>query len=329
MCIQTNKTVNEPNPIAFPTDEFYLKSESEMRGLFPEVPQAIENTAMIARRCNVEIEFGKTKLPRFDVPGNEDHYNYFRRLCYDGLYRYYGENPDQSIKDRLEYELGVVSQMGYVDYYLIVADYVNYAKKHDIPVGAGRGSGAGSLAAYCIGITEIDPIRYNLLFERFLNPERVSMPDFDIDFCTERRQEVIDYVIRKYGADRVAQITAFGTMAAKAAVRDVGRALGIQYALCDRVSKMIPRDIGMTLSRALETSKELKQLYDGDSTVRELINTAMKLEGMPRNTTTHAAGVVITDKPVSEYVPLAKNDDITVTQFTMTELDELGLLKMD
>ena len=329
LCIQTNKTVNEPNPIAFPTDEFYLKSESEMRGLFPEVPQAIENTAMIARRCNVEIEFGKTKLPRFDVPGNEDHYNYFRRLCYDGLYRYYGENPDQSIKDRLEYELGVVSQMGYVDYYLIVADYVNYAKKHDIPVGAGRGSGAGSLAAYCIGITEIDPIRYNLLFERFLNPERVSMPDFDIDFCTERRQEVIDYVIRKYGADRVAQITAFGTMAAKAAVRDVGRALGIQYALCDRVSKMIPRDIGMTLSRALETSKELKQLYDGDSTVRELINTAMKLEGMPRNTTTHAAGVVITDKPVSEYVPLAKNDDITVTQFTMTELDELGLLKMD
>ena len=329
LCIQTNKTVNENNPMAFPTDEFYLKSEDEMRSLFPEVPQAIENTAKIAERCNVEFEFGKIKLPRFDVPDNRDHLTYFREICYEGLHQYYGENPDRSIIDRLEYEIGIVSEMGYIDYYLIVADYVNYAKNHGIPVGAGRGSGAGSIAAYCIGITEIDPIKYNLLFERFLNPERVSMPDFDIDFCTERRQEVIDYVIRKYGADHVAQIAAFGTMAARGAVRDVGRALAVPYAVCDKVAKMIPRDIGMTIQKALEVSKELKALYDSDHQIHELIDTAMQLEGMPRNTTTHATGVVITDKPVAEYVPLAKNDDTVVTQFTMTELDELGLLKMD
>ncbi len=329
LCIQTNKTVNEENPMAFPTDEFYLKSEEEMLSVFPSIPEAIENTAKIADRCNVEIEFGKIKLPRFDVPGNEDHLKYFRRICYDGLRKYYGENPDKSVTDRLEYEIGIVSQMGYIDYYLIVADYVNFAKSHGIPVGAGRGSGAGSLAAYCIGITEIDPIKYNLLFERFLNPERVSMPDFDIDFCTERRQEVIDYVIRKYGADHVAQIAAFGTMAARGAVRDVGRALAVPYAVCDKVAKLIPRDIGMTIEKALQISKDLKALYDGDEQIQSLIDTAMKLEGMPRNTTTHAAGVVITDKSVTDYVPVAKNDDTVVTQFTMTELDELGLLKMD
>ena len=329
LCIQTGKTINDPNAMAFPGNEFYIKSEQEMLELFPDYPEAVENTAKIAARCNVEIEFGKLRLPRFETPDNEDHEKYFRRLCYDGLHRYYGDKPDKSITDRLEYELDVISQMGFIDYYLIVADYVNYAKDHDIPVGAGRGSGAGSLAAYCIGITEIDPIRYNLMFERFLNPERVSMPDFDIDFCTERRQEVIDYVIGRYGADHVAQIVSFGTMAARAAVHDVGRVLGMSFTVCNSISKMIPRDIGMTLKKALEVSKDLKKHYDTEKSIRELIDTAMKLEGMPRNTTTHAAGVVITDKPVYEYVPLAKNDDVAVTQFRMTELDELGLLKMD
>lgn len=330
LCIQTNHTINENNPMAFPTMEFYLKSEQEMRSLFSDVPQAIDNTALIAEKCNLEIEFGKTKLPRFDLPdGSEDHLSYFRKLCSEGLHKYYGDDPSKEITERLEYETGVISQMGYIDYFLIVADYVNYAKSHGIPVGAGRGSGAGSLAAYCIGITEIDPIRYDLLFERFLNPERVSMPDFDIDFCTERRQEVIDYVIRRYGADHVAQIISFGTMAARAAIRDVGRVLDIPYAVCDRAAKLVPRELNITLKKALETSNEFKKLYDSESNIRDLIDTAMKLEGMPRNTTTHAAGVVITDKPVNEYVPLAKNDDTVVTQYTMTELDELGLLKMD
>ncbi len=330
LCIQTNHTINEKNPMAFPTMEFYLKSEQEMRSLFSDVPQAIDNTALIAEKCNLEIEFGKTKLPRFDLPdGSEDHLSYFRKLCSEGLHKYYGDDPSKEITERLEYETGVISQMGYIDYFLIVADYVNYAKSHGIPVGAGRGSGAGSLAAYCIGITEIDPIRYDLLFERFLNPERVSMPDFDIDFCTERRQEVIDYVIRRYGADHVAQIISFGTMAARAAIRDVGRVLDIPYAVCDRAAKLVPRELNITLKKALETSNEFKKLYDSESNIRDLIDTALKLEGMPRNTTTHAAGVVITDKPVNEYVPLAKNDDTVVTQYTMTELDELGLLKMD
>ena len=329
LCIQTNHTVEEKNPMAFPTKEFYVKSEEEMRSLFPLLPEAIENTQKIAQRCQVEIEFGHLKLPRFDVPDGRDHAEYFRELCFEGLRRRYGDDPGRDKTERLEYELSVVTKMGYVDYYLIVADYVNYAKTHGIPVGAGRGSGAGSIAAYCMGITEIDPIKYDLLFERFLNPERVSMPDFDVDFCTERRQEVIDYVIRKYGADHVAQIAAFGTMAARAAVKDVGRALAMPYATCDRVSKLIPRDLGMTIPKALEVSKELRELYESDSAVHRLIDTAMKLEGTPRNTTTHAAGVVITDRPVSDYVPLAKNDDTVVTQFTMTELDELGLLKMD
>ena len=329
LCIQTGRTLNEPGSMAFPGDEFYIKSEQEMRALFADYPQAIDNTALIAERCNVEIEFGRLKLPRFEVPGNEDNETYFRRLCYEGLHRYYSDQPDREITERLEYELGIITRMGFTDYYLIVADYVNFAKREGIPVGTGRGSGAGSLAAYCIGITEIDPIKYNLMFERFLNPERVSMPDFDIDFCTERRQEVIDYVIRKYGADHVAQIVSFNTMAAKAAVHDVGRVLGIPFTVCNNISKMIPRDLGITLSKALEVSKELKKHYETEQSTRTLIDTAMKLEGMPRNTTTHAAGVVITDKPLCEYVPLAKNDDVVVTQYRMTELDELGLLKMD
>lgn len=329
LCIQTNHTVEEKNPMAFPTEEFYVKSEDEMRSLFSDVPEALENTYKIAHRCNVELEFGVLRLPNFDVPDGRDHYEYFRSLCYEGLYRRYGKEVGADKKERLEYELSVVHSMGYVDYYLIVADYVNYAKSHGIPVGAGRGSGAGSIAAYCIGITEIDPIKYDLLFERFLNPERVSMPDFDVDFCTERRQEVIDYVIEKYGSDHVSQIISFGTMAARGAVKDVGRALAIPYNVCDKVSKLIPRDLDITISRALSSSKELKELYESDAKIRELIDTAMKLEGTPKNTTTHAAGVVITELPLSDYIPLAKNDDTIVTQYTMTELDELGLLKMD
>ena len=327
LCIQTAHTVQDKMPLGFPTDEFYIKSEDEMLALFPK--EAVENTQKIADRCNVEIEFGKLKLPRFDVPDNKDHLEYFREECYKGLKQHYGENPDQSLIDRLEYEIDTVAKMGYVDYYLIVADYVNYAKSRDIPVGIGRGSGAGSLAAYCMNITGLNPIKYDLLFERFLNPERVSMPDFDVDFCKDRRQEVIDYVIDKYGSDRVAQIAAFGTMAAKGAIRDVGRALGLPYALCDKVAKDIPTDLGMTIPKAMEISKDLKSLYQSDIQVKELVDTAIKLEGTPRHTTTHAAGIVITDRPVSDYVPLAKNDDVVVTQFDMTTLDELGLLKMD
>ncbi len=330
LCIQTNKTISENNPMAFPTMEFYVKSEDEMRTLFERIPQAVDNTAKIAERCSVEIEFGKIKLPHFELPdGSSDHLIYFRRLCYEGLRKRYGSEPTEELINRLEYEMDVISKMGYIDYFLIVADYVNYAKNKGIPVGAGRGSGAGSLAAYCMSITEIDPIKYDLLFERFLNPERVSMPDFDIDFCAERRQEVINYVIEKYGADHVAQIVSFGTLAARAALRDVGRVLEIPRAVIDKVAGAVPRELNITLKKAIETSPELGNMYDSDMSVKRYVDTAMQIEGMPRNTTTHAAGVVITDKPISEYVPLAKNDDITVTQYTMTELDELGLLKMD
>lgn len=329
LCIQTNHTILEENSMEFPTDEFYIKSEDEMRSLFPDIPQAFDNTLKIAERCNVEFEFGKTKLPHFDVPDNRNHTEYFRDECMKGLKKHYGENPDKALIDRLEYEINTIDRMGYVDYYLIVNDYVSFAKSENIPVGVGRGSGAGSLAAYCIGITGIDPIKYNLIFERFLNPERVSMPDFDVDFCKERRQEVIDYVIRKYGSDHVAQIVAFGTMAAKGAIRDVGRAMAVPYVTCDKIAKLIPNDLGITIEKALDISDELKSMYNSDATVHDLIDTARKLEGTPRHTTTHAAGVVITEKPVSDYVPLAKNDDAVVTQFTMTTLDELGLLKMD
>ncbi|MBR1534318.1 MAG: DNA polymerase III subunit alpha [Ruminococcus sp.] len=329
LCIQTNHTIHDENKAEFKTNEFYLKSESEMRSLFPDLEEAIDNTAKIADRCHVEIEFGNRKLPDFKTPDNEDHYEYFRRKCYDGLSRKYGDHPDNTIVDRLEYELGIIRRMGFVDYFLIVNDFVQYAKSQDIPVGPGRGSGAGSLCAYCIGITGIDPIKYNLLFERFLNPERVSMPDFDIDFCKERRGEVIDYVIRKYGADRVAQIVAFGTLQARGAVRDVGRVLDIPYASVDKIAKMIPFSLNMTIDKALAVSPDLMKAYNTDNTAKQILDVARSIEGMPRNITMHAAGVVITDRPVSDYVPLAKSDDAVVTQFTMTTLEELGLLKMD
>ena len=329
LCIQTNHTINDEDKMEFQTNEFYLKSEEEMRSLFKNLPQAYENTQKIADKCNVEFEFGVRKLPHFDVPNNEDHYEFFKRNCYNGLYKHYGENPSKELIDRLEYELSTISRMGFVDYYLIVNDFVQYAKSQGIPVGPGRGSGAGSLCAYCIGITDVDPIKYNLLFERFLNPERVSMPDFDIDFCKERRGEVIDYVVRKYGYDHVAQIIAFGTMAARGAIRDVGRALAIPYASVDRIAKLVPFDIGITIKKAMGLSGELKSAYNNDPQVKTLLDIAMALEGMPRHATMHAAGVVITEQPVSNYVPLSKNDDNTVTQFTMTTLEELGLLKMD
>lgn len=336
MCIQTNHTIEDPDTMEFGSDEFYLKNEEEMRALFPDHPEAADHTVEIAERCNLEIEFGKTKLPLFEAPGGEDSTAYFRRKCEEGLREKYGEQPDPAVSARLDYELNMIEKMGYVNYYLIVHDYVRYAKSVGIPVGPGRGSGAGSLAAYCIGITGIDPIRYHLLFERFLNPERVSMPDFDIDFSDERRQEIIDYVVRKYGSDRVAQIVAFDTMAARAAIRDVGRALAIPYAVVDSVAKLIPKILKVTIQAVLEAgpgdpeySPELQSRYESNSQIRDLIDMARKIEGTPRHTTTHAAGVVITDIPVSEYVPLAKNDEATVTQYTMTALDELGLIKMD
>ena len=329
MCIQTNHTLSDENRMCFEAEEFYVKTEEEMQAVFSQYPDALINTQKIADRCCVEFEFGKRKLPVFDVPDGEDHFTYFRRKCYEGLYKYYGNEPDESIVERLEFELNTINSMGFVDYYLIVNDFIQYAKSQGIPVGPGRGSGAGSLCAYCIGITGIDPIKYNLLFERFLNPERVSMPDFDIDFCKDRRSEVIDYVVRKYGYDHVAQIIAFGTMAAKGMVRDAGRALGLPYNTCDIVTKLIPFELNMTLKKAMSISKELKEKYDTDPQIKELIDLSMGLEGMPRHATTHAAGVIISDRAVSDYVPLAKNDEQVVTQFTMTTLEELGLLKMD
>ena len=328
VCIQTATKITDDNILEFKTNEFYLKSYEQMAQLFGNLPEALENTNKIAEKCNVTFEFGKIKLPRFDI-GDRDHFEYFKEKCFDGLYKIYGQNPTKEYIDRLNYELTIINKMGYVDYFLIVADFVNYAKTHNIPVGPGRGSGAASLAAQCVGITGIDPIKYDLYFERFLNPERVSMPDFDIDFCYVNRQKVIDYVIEKYGEDHVSQIVTFGTLAARAAVRDVGRAMDVPYALCDKVAKLIPQAVNMTIARALEGGKELRELYENDSAVKELIDMAMKLEGMPRHASTHAAGVVISDKPVAEYVPLAVNDEATVTQFTMTSLEELGLLKMD
>ena len=329
LCIQTNHTIEDKDGMEFESDQFYYKTEEEMRSLFPDHPEAADNTVIIAQRCNVEFEFGNTKLPHFDTPNGQENTEYFRDRCYEGLHRHYGDHPEQALVDRLEYELNTIQKMGYVNYYLIVHDFVRYAKEVGIPVGPGRGSGAGSLAAYCIGITGIDPIRYNLLFERFLNPERVSMPDFDIDFSDERRQEMIEYVVRKYGADHVAQIVTFGTMAARGSIRDVGRAMAVPYAMVDGIAKLVPMEPNITLDKALRTSNELKQRYDTDPQVHELIDMARKVEGMPRNASTHAAGVVITDKPVAEYVPLAKNNDSVVTQYTMTTLEELGLLKMD
>ncbi len=327
-CIQTGSKISDENILEFKTQEFYLKTGEEMEELFSYYPSALENTKKIADMCNLEFEFGKIKLPYFDI-GERNHYDYFRELCYNGLYKNYGDNPDKAVIDRLEYELKTINQMGYVDYYLIVQDFINYAKSRGIPVGPGRGSGAGSLAAYCVGITGIDPIKYNLLFERFLNPERVSMPDFDVDFCYIRRGEVIDYVINKYGSDHVAQIVTFGTLAARAAVRDVGRAMDMPYALCDKISKLIPTAFDMTIEKAVSVVPELRLLMETDLQVAELISIAKSVEGMPRHASTHAAGVVISDLPVSDYVPLALNDDMVVTQYTMTALEELGLLKMD
>ena len=332
VCLQTGKTVDEPGGLEFSTNEFYLKSGEEMAELFSYAPEAIENTVKVAEQCGFDFEFGVTKLPYFSAPNGQDNTEYFKDLCYAGLHRHYGENPPQEIVERLEYEISVVEKMGYVEYYLIVFDFINYAKQNGIPVGPGRGSGAGSLAAYCMGITSIDPIKYNLLFERFLNPERVSMPDFDIDFCFERRQEVIDYVVRKYGSDHVAQIITFGTMAARGAIRDVGRTLGMSYQQVDVIAKAVPSGpaaLHITLDRALEVSKELRDFYDKDPQARKLIDMARALEGMPRHASTHAAGVVITREPASSYVPLQKNGDVIVTQFPMGTLEELGLLKMD
>ena len=328
LCIQTGKTVDEENRMKFQTEEFYLKSEEELQVLFPNVPEAFENTVKIADMCNLEFTFHEYHLPSFPVPQCYTNEEYFRKLCYDGFRERY-ENPPESYLERLEYEIGVISRMGYVNYYLIVWDFIRYAKEQGIPVGPGRGSGAASIVAYCMHITEVDPMKYALIFERFLNPERVSMPDFDTDFCQERRGEVIDYVVRKYGADHVAQIATFGTMAARGAIRDVGRALNFTYAETDVVAKLVPTTLHITLKEALEVSPQLKEKYDTDERVKKLIDTAMSLEGMPRNTSTHAAGVVITADPVCTYVPLSRNDDTIVTQYTMTTIEELGLLKMD
>ena len=328
LCIQTGKTVDEQERMRFPTEEFYIKSEEALRQLFPGCEEAFENTAIIADRCNVEFVFNEYHLPSFPVPEGYTNEEYFRKLCMDGFAQRY-EAPPQSYLDRLEYEIGVISRMGYVNYYLIVWDFIRYAKENGIPVGPGRGSGAASIVAYCMHITEVDPMKYALIFERFLNPERVSMPDFDTDFCQERRPEVIEYVMRKYGADHVAQIATFGTMAARGAIRDVGRALNFTYAETDVVAKLVPSTPKITLKEAMEASPRLKEMYDTDERVRTLIDTARALEGMPRNTSTHAAGVVITADPVCSYVPLSRNDDTIVTQYTMTTIEELGLLKMD
>ena len=329
LCVQTGKTIDDPNRMKFQTEEFYLKSEEELRSLFPGCDEAFENTKRIADRCNLEFVFNQYHLPSFPVPEGYTSETYFRKLCMDGFRERYPHMP-QAYMERLEYEISVISRMGYVNYYLIVWDFIRYAKESGIPVGPGRGSGAASIVAYCMHITEVDPMKYALIFERFLNPERVSMPDFDTDFCQERRQEVIDYVTRKYGSDRVAQIATFGTMAARGAIRDVGRVLNMSYAQTDVVAKLVPATpLHLTLKDALEISPKLKEMYDADEQVKLLIDTAMSLEGMPRNTSTHAAGVVITADPVCSYVPLSCNDETIVTQYTMTTIEELGLLKMD
>ena len=328
LCIQTGKTVDEENRMKFQTEEFYLKSEGELRELFPNCDEAFENTVKIADMCNLEFVFNEYHLPSFPVPEGYTNEKYFRKLCYEGFEERYTDPPAEYL-ERLEYEIDVISRMGYVNYYLIVWDFIRYAKEQGIPVGPGRGSGAASIVAYCMHITEVDPMKYALIFERFLNPERVSMPDFDTDFCQERRGEVIDYVMRKYGKDHVAQIATFGTMAARGAIRDVGRALNFTYAETDVVAKLVPTTLHITLDEALKVSPQLKEMYDSDERVKKLIDTARALEGMPRNTSTHAAGVVITADPVCTYVPLSRNDDTIVTQYTMTTIEELGLLKMD
>jgi len=328
MCIQTNKTIFDDEKLEFSTNEFYLKDYDEMYEIFKDYDDCLKNTLEVAEKCNLEFTFGDPKLPNFKVETDESNEEYFIRMCYDGLTKYYGEDCDKTIKERLQYEIDVIVKMGYVDYFLIVQDFIQFAKNNNISVGPGRGSGAGSLAAFCTGITGIDPLKYNLIFERFLNPERVSMPDFDIDFCYERRPEVINYVIEKYGVDHVAQIITFGTMAAKAAIRDVGRAMGMPYQLTDRVAKAVPNELNVTIDIAMK-QKVFRDMYNNDPEIKKLIDMSKKVEGMPRHASTHAAGVVITKKPVYEYVPLQKNDDQIVTQFPMTTLEELGLLKMD
>ncbi len=329
LCIQTGKKVSDEDRMRYEGGQFYLKSEDEMRKLFPYALQALENTHKIAKRCNVEIEFGVTKLPRYDVPEGYTSWEYLNYLCTKGLNEKYPDD-DGTLRERLDYELGIINKMGYVDYFLIVWDFINYAKSNDIMVGPGRGSAAGSIVSYCLGITDIDPIKYDLLFERFLNPERVSMPDIDVDFCYERRQEVIDYVVRKYGKDRVVQIVTFGTLAARNVIRDVGRVLDLPYAIVDEVAKMIPKDIGITIQKALDQSEDFRKLYNSNEEVKNLINMAKRLEGLPRHTSMHAAGVVISQKSVDEYVPLSRASDGSVTtQYIMTTLEELGLLKMD
>ena len=329
LCIQTGKKLSDENRMRYEGGQYYIKSEEEMRTLFPYALQALENTQKIADRCNVEIEFGVTKLPKYDVPEGYTSWEYLQHLCYQGLKKRY-PSGDEALKNRLEYELSVIKSMGYVDYFLIVWDFIKYAKDHGIMVGPGRGSAAGSIVAYCLEITSIDPIKYQLLFERFLNPERVSMPDIDVDFCFERRQEVIDYVVEKYGSDRVVQIVTFGTMAAKGVIRDVGRVMDLPYAFVDSIAKMIPKELNITLDRALSMNPELKKLYQEDDRVHELIDMSKRLEGLPRHTSMHAAGVVISQKSVDEYVPLSLGSDgSVVAQFTMTTLEELGLLKMD
>lgn len=328
MAIQMGKTVDDPTRMKFETSEFYIKSEEEMFALFPTHPDAIARTVEIANRCQVEFEFGKYHLPQFDVPDGYTAREYLDRLCLEGLHERYPDD-DGTVRERLDYEINMIDKMGFVDYFLIVSDFIHYAKRNGIPVGPGRGSAAGSIVSYCLGITDLDPIKYSLYFERFLNPERVSMPDIDVDFCYVRRPEVIEYVTRKYGADHVAQIVTFGTMAARAAIRDVGRALSIPYNEADAVAKQVPMELHITIDRALTINPELKKMYDSNPTVKNLIDTARALEGMPRHASTHAAGVVITKDPVDTYVPLARNDEQMVTQFTMTTLEELGLLKMD
>ncbi len=350
LCIQTGKTVEEENRMRYPSNEFYLKSPEEMWDIFSYIPEALENTQRIAEQCSFDYEFHKSKLPKFPLPEGTDPYEYLKEVCYKGVVERYpafedikdkpfniqeiieiGEATEEGkeILDRLEYELQIIKQMGYVDYFLIVWDFIRFANENGIPTGPGRGSAAGSIVAFSLGITKIDPIKYSLLFERFLNPERISMPDIDSDFCYERRQEVIDYVVDKYGADNVSQIITFGTMAARACIRDVGRAMNYSYAEVDKIAKMIPTVLNITIDKALEMNPELKQSYDEDMRVKELIDVSRALEGLPRHSSTHAAGVVIASQPLVEYVPLQKNEDMIVTQFPMGTLEELGLLKMD
>lgn len=329
LCIQTGKKVTDENRMRYDGGQYYLKSPEEMAELFPYAPQALENTCKIAERCNVEIEFGVTKVPHFEVPQGFDSWTYLNHLCNEGMKRRYPD-ADEEKKRRLEYELSVIHKMGYVDYFLIVWDYINYAKTHGIAVGPGRGSAAGSIVSYCLGITDIDPIKYSLIFERFLNPERVSMPDIDVDFCYERRQEVIDYVVEKYGKDCVVQIVTFGTMAARAVIKDVGRVLDLPYAMVDNIAKMVPREIGITIDKAIQENPDLRNAYENDAQVHDLIDKSKRLEGLPRHASMHAAGVLISQKAVDEYVPVATGaDGAVVAQFVMTTLEELGLLKMD